>query len=106
VIGLRQALNRTGQLWKRYKKNQLPISLAHKEWEYKEHSGAGNQCVAALKAFGLLEVDGKDNERRIDRLGVSNHESSQVCSRMVRAAAKGSADSIAVFRTLEKMGRN
>jgi hypothetical protein len=65
VIGLRAALNRVGQLYKRYKRNTIPINLAHKEWEYKEGSGLGNQVVGALKSFGLIEVDGKENERRL-----------------------------------------
>jgi hypothetical protein len=65
VIGLRATLNRSAQLYKKYKRNWIPINLAHKEWEYKEHSGTGNQVVSALRAFGLIEIEGREKERRI-----------------------------------------
>jgi len=65
VIGLRAALNRAAQLYKRYKRNPVPINLAHKEWDYKEHSGLGNQVVGALRSFGLVSVEGKENDRRV-----------------------------------------
>jgi hypothetical protein len=64
VIGLRAAMNRARQLYKKYKKNSVPINLVHKEWDYKEYSGLGNQVVGALKAFGLVDVEGKENDRR------------------------------------------
>ena len=65
VVGLRAALNRAAQLYKKYKRNTVPINLVHKEWEYKEYSGIANQAVAALKSFGLVDVEGKENDRRV-----------------------------------------
>jgi hypothetical protein len=65
VIGLRQSMNRIGQLYKRFKRNPVPIGVAHKEWEFKEHSARGNQIVGALKAFGLVDVEGQGTGRRL-----------------------------------------
>jgi hypothetical protein len=39
--------------------------LAHKEWDYKEHSAMGNQVVGALKSFGLVDVFGTENDRKL-----------------------------------------
>jgi len=65
VIGLRKAVERAGELSEKYKRSTVPIHLVQELWGYKAHSGAGNQCVAALKAFGLIEVDGDAKNRRI-----------------------------------------
>jgi hypothetical protein len=65
VIGLRKAVERAGQIFTKYRKASVPIHLVQSEWGYKPYSSSANQCVAALKAFGLVEVDGNGNLRKV-----------------------------------------
>ena len=64
-FGLRKAVELATLLEGRYRRSPVPIHLAHPLWGYKEHSGAGNQAVAALKAFGLINVTGEGKTRQI-----------------------------------------
>jgi hypothetical protein len=44
----------------------VPIRLVHELWGYKAlGSSLGDQCIAAAKAFGLIEIEGKGGERKI-----------------------------------------
>src|SRR5262245_39052354 len=65
AIGLAEAVKRVGEVHEKYKRAQVPINLAQELWGYRAHGGAGNQAVAALKAYGLLEVDGDGKNRRV-----------------------------------------
>jgi hypothetical protein len=72
MIGLRKAVERVGELEGKYKRSLVPIHLAQELWSYKAHGSSGNQCVAALKAYSLLEVEGDGQDRRV-RLSESGH---------------------------------
>ena len=65
VIGLRRALELAGKMYEAFKRSQVPIGVLHQKWSYKAHSGAGNQMVAALKAYGLIDVEGNGKSRKI-----------------------------------------
>ena len=65
LISLRKAVGRASDLYWKYKRHEVPVATAHTTWEYKEHSGVANQCVAALKSYGLLEVSGKAKDRKV-----------------------------------------
>jgi hypothetical protein len=65
MIGLRKAVERTHALNQKYKRATVPINLAQELWGYKAHSGSGNQCVAALRAYGLVHVEGDGKARRL-----------------------------------------
>jgi hypothetical protein len=65
MIGLRKAVERTTQLHDKYKRASVPIHLVQELWGYKPHSSSGNQSVAAVKAYGLVDVDGDGKARRV-----------------------------------------
>jgi hypothetical protein len=64
-LDLEDALKRVTELHSQYGKHQVPIANAHQLWGYKEHSGFANQCVAALKAYGFIDVHGQGKERKL-----------------------------------------
>lgn len=65
LLGLQDAVEKAAQLHKSYGRHSIPVGSAHKLWNYTEHGGIGNQCVAALKAYGLLDVEGQGKSRKI-----------------------------------------
>ncbi len=65
MIGLKEALDRAKSLQTEYQRHFVPIGDAQKLWGYKEHGSAGNQCVAALSAFDLLDTRGKGDGREV-----------------------------------------
>lgn len=65
VVSLRKAVERIQVLYDQYKRHWVPIGVAHVKWTFKAHSGVGNQVVAALRAYGLLDVQGDGDERQI-----------------------------------------
>jgi hypothetical protein len=62
-IGLEKALERAKVIKDQAGRNPMPVAVAHSAWEYKK--GAGDQVVAALKAFGLVEVMGEKDKRQV-----------------------------------------
>lgn len=65
MIGLRKAVERAGQLHAKYKRANVPIHLVQSEWGYKPYSSVGNQCVAAVKSYGLVDVEGDGKARKV-----------------------------------------
>ncbi|MCC7421501.1 MAG: hypothetical protein IT428_14550 [Planctomycetaceae bacterium] len=65
TVSLPKALERAKEILDRDKMVKIPIGLAHERWGYKRHSGAGNQVVAALKSFGLMDVEGSGEKRQV-----------------------------------------
>lgn len=63
AVGLQKALERTETLKKSAGRHAVPVNVAHKLWDYRK--GAGDQTVAALKAFGLVDVEGAKDKRQI-----------------------------------------
>jgi hypothetical protein len=49
----------------KYGLHEVPVALAHKFWKYKEFSAVADQCVAALKSYGLIRVSGKGTGRKV-----------------------------------------
>lgn len=65
AISLPKALARAAALREEAQQRYLPLHAAHQLWGYIEGGSAGNQCVAALKAYGLIDVVGKGEDRQI-----------------------------------------
>ncbi len=63
AIGLEKALERAQTLQGHARHHFTPVFAAHDLWKYKR--GAGDQMVAALKQFGLLEVQGEKERREV-----------------------------------------
>jgi hypothetical protein len=65
LIGLRKAVKRLDEMHGKYKRMLVPVGLVHALWGYKANSGIGNQVVAALKSFGLIDVEGEATARKV-----------------------------------------
>ncbi len=65
ALNLKVAIEKAHDFYKAEGRNSaaLPISVEH--WGYSKKSGSGLKAVAALKSFGLIEVDGSGADRRI-----------------------------------------
>lgn len=63
AIGLEKALERAQAIYGQAGRNPLSLAAALNIWNYK--MGAGNQMVAALKSFGLLDVKGEKENRQL-----------------------------------------
>lgn len=66
VLSLPKAVERAQELHREYGMHAVPVATAHTKWGYKEHSGLGNQCIAALKAYGLLLAVGLAKNRKVE----------------------------------------
>jgi hypothetical protein len=65
AIGLEKALERAKIVYDNAKLHAVPVGVAHDKWGLKALSANGDQSVAALKAFGLLEVEGSGEKRQV-----------------------------------------
>lgn len=65
-VDLERAVQRVTALYAANKRHPVPIGVAQKMWDYKEHSSTGNQCVAALKSYGLIDVQGLGDHREVN----------------------------------------
>lgn len=63
IIGLEKALERAATLNEKSKGHAAPVGTVHTWWNYK--TATGDQIVAALKAFGLIDVEGIGKDRTI-----------------------------------------
>jgi hypothetical protein len=63
AIGLEKALERAQAIKEQAGKHPMPVGVAHKAWGYR--TGAGDQQVAALKSYGLIEVLGAKDKRQL-----------------------------------------
>ena len=64
-ISLPDALKRAMQLYESDDTTPVPIDLIHDRWGFKRLSGYLNKIVAALKAYGLIDVQGHRENRKI-----------------------------------------
>lgn len=65
AMGLRRALERTKELYDAYKRGAIPLMVALQKWNYKQAMGLAAQTVAALKAYGLIDVEGDGDKKTI-----------------------------------------
>lgn len=65
ALNLKAAIEKAHEFYKAEGRNSaaLPISVEH--WGYSKKSSSGLKAVAALKSFGLIEVEGSGADRRI-----------------------------------------
>jgi hypothetical protein len=63
AIGLEKALERLQPIKEQAGRHAMPLSVTYDAWNYK--SAAGDQTVAALKSFGLVEVLGIKDKREL-----------------------------------------
>lgn len=65
AIDLGKAVERAGELYKSAKTHYVPVGVAQERWEYKPLGSVGDQAVAALKAFGLIDIEGTADKRQL-----------------------------------------
>jgi hypothetical protein len=65
VIGLRKAVEKATELETKYKRSLVPIHLVVPLWDLKPNSTQGDRFIAALKTYGLLDVEGEAKNRRV-----------------------------------------
>jgi hypothetical protein len=65
AIDLEKALERAEVLYKNAKTHYVSVGLAQAAWGYKALSSIADQAVAALRSFGLVEVEGEGAKREI-----------------------------------------
>jgi hypothetical protein len=64
-ISLGKAIARVRDLYDSAKTHSVSVGVAQEKWGFKRLSSAADQEVAALKAYGLLEVTGAGNNREV-----------------------------------------
>jgi len=65
-IGLEKAIERTRQIYDQDRRHEVPMKVAcEQRWEYKPGGSQADQTIAALKAYGLIDVNGNGNSRTI-----------------------------------------
>jgi hypothetical protein len=84
AISLKEAIDRAGQLYEKYKINEVPVGLAHEMWGYKAFGSQGTQVVAALSSFGLIEGDGESKSRKIHLNDNAYHIIQNGCDRSAK----------------------
>jgi hypothetical protein len=91
VIGLRRAVERVGKLYSSYKRGWVHLPVAHAQLGYKAMSGVAKQNAAALRAFGLIDLqgDGAKAEMRVSERAYQIILEHPERDRLLRAAALG-----------------
>lgn len=65
AMNLKRAVERVAALNEKYKRFHVPIAQAFELWVLKPNSSSGQQCIGALKAYGLIDVEGEGDARKI-----------------------------------------
>ena len=64
-LDLRTALDKAATLWKAEGRHPAAVNVVMHHWGYKEESSTGYSCMAALKKYGLIELDGTGENKQI-----------------------------------------
>lgn len=64
-MSLEKAIERAKEIYDAEKRHDVPIRVAFSHWGFQASSSGGNQCVAALRAYGLINVKGNGDDREI-----------------------------------------
>lgn len=64
LVGLERAVELATMMHKQYGTHPVPLPLLHELWKVTKGSNTGNQWVAALASYGLIDVTGENENRR------------------------------------------
>lgn len=64
-VGLATALARARQFYDEERRGSAAVPVIAKHWGYSAKSSGLTQTIAALKSYGLMEDEGRGNERRL-----------------------------------------
>ena len=65
ALSLEKAVELMGKLYLEFHKHVIPINIVYKTWGYAGGNGRAIRCLAAVKSFGLIEVQGKGNAKKV-----------------------------------------
>lgn len=65
AFSLKKAIERLGVLYKEERRNLVHTDVVLKHWGYDPKSSNGLRAIAALKQFGLIEDQGKKDDRQV-----------------------------------------
>lgn len=65
ALSLEKAVDRAKELYDSFKLNSIPERAVHEKWRYAAFGSQGLLCVAALKAYGLIIIEGSGKQRKI-----------------------------------------
>jgi hypothetical protein len=92
-ISLQQALERARQFYAGEKRGAAAVPVVAAHWQYSPKSSGLIQSIAALKAYGLMDEDGRGQERRLKlsdlalRIILDQRPQSQERNALLRRAA-------------------
>ena len=96
-IDLETALRRAREFYLQEKRGSAPYSVTVSHWGYAESSSSGQQTVGALRAYGLMEDQGRGQDRRLRlsesalRILLDDRPNSNERDDLIRAAARSPA---------------
>jgi hypothetical protein len=64
-INLQKALDKAKELDEAYKRAEVPMAVVHEKLGLKRFSGVAIQATAALKAYGLIDINGDGDKRTV-----------------------------------------
>jgi len=64
-LSLKDALGKLEDLYDKYGKHQIPVTIIHEPWGYDRLSGATRQCIAALSYYGLITATSVGEARKV-----------------------------------------
>lgn len=62
---LEKAIEKVKEIFDVYKMTTLPERIACEIWTYAPNGSQGQLCIAALKAFGLIQIEGTGKDKKI-----------------------------------------
>ncbi|MCH7690680.1 MAG: hypothetical protein IIA17_06500, partial [candidate division Zixibacteria bacterium] len=65
AVSLKKGIELTKTIYDQDKISKIPERIAHERWGYKPYSSVAGQLVGAVKAYGLIEVEGKGKNRYV-----------------------------------------
>ena len=64
-IPLEDAIGRARQIYDNEQKNKAHVSTVFSHWDYKAKSGRARLTLASLKYYGLIEIEGSGDNRKV-----------------------------------------
>lgn len=70
-IPLGEAIERARQVYDNEQKNKAYVSTIFSHWDYGEKSGRARLTLASLKYYGLIEIEGSGDNRKVQLTGLA-----------------------------------
>lgn len=70
-IPLEEAIDRARQIYDHEQKNKAHVSIIFSHWDYAAKSGKARLALASLKYYGLIEIEGSGDNRKVQLTGLA-----------------------------------